>query len=945
VVEDNPSDRRRLVDVLTQAGLQPSDISLADSLTAARRHMATGAPDCILLDLSLPDAMGLEGVAIVIRSAPGVPVVVLTEQPADARVYLALAEGAEEYLWKGDLSAPLVEDVLTRAVVRRHSGENIQRHTATASVVLDAIDAPTVAIDASGRIVAVNHAWASAGACRGATLDAVGIGVNYLAVCDQAVGSFSEGAAQAAAGIRAVLNGEEERFAVDYPCAGDEGDEWFSLRATSTGELGGGAVLIHLDITPLKRAELVMRQQEARLHSVFDESAPIFAMVDRDGTVLDVSDLTADLLGVQAHDRIGLRVFDSVHAADLGRATEVFERVLGEPGMSERIEVRILDGQGRWREVDVAIANLLEDPKIAAVTVTGCDVTEGRFNQIARRLESRLLQQLPAAVAVTDERGVVVYWNDRAAALFGYSAGEVLGHAVAEFGIAPTRATTDDNLRVIATTGRWEGDFEAVRRDGSIIPIHTTLERVEDREIGFRGVVAASVDIHERRELEQSLAFQALHDSVTELPNRRLFVQHLETALSRSRRTGKTTAVLFIDIDDFKLVNDRMGHVGGDSVLRAVGRHIGGVLRSGDIVARLGGDEFVVCCDDLDTPDRAGMVAERIIGVLAEPLEVGSESARTTASIGIALSGEDSSAEGLLRNADIAMYAAKQAGKARVEVFDDALHARVRSRNELAIELDLAIDLGQIETLFQPEVDLVDGSLVGFEALARWTHPERGPVSPVEFIPIAEECGLIGRLGRVVMEDACRALRSWLDISPDGHIKVAVNVSARQLSDPGFPTMVRDVLVETGAPASGLCVEVTESTLIDVDVAAAALWRLNEEGIEIAIDDFGTGYSSLSRLHRFPLDYLKIDRSFVAGMCEHREDVVIVSCVLALAKGLGVRAIAEGIESGAQLEQLAAAGCEMGQGWLWSPAVPVGEALALVGAAGPVPVATPRAQP
>jgi diguanylate cyclase (GGDEF)-like protein len=499
-------------------------------------------------------------------------------------------------------------------------------------------------------------------------------------------------------------------------------------------------------------------------------------------------------------------------------------------------------------------------------------------------------------------------------------------------------------MEAVRSTGRWEGDFEASHADGKSIPIHMTLEHIDDDDIGFHGVVGASVDIRERRQLEENLAFQALHDPVTGLPNRRLFVQHLERALGRASRTDKRIAVLFIDLDDFKLVNDRIGHAAGDQVLHRVGAQIGGVLRAGDLVARLGGDEFVVCCDDLYSPDEAYIVAKRIIKALGEAFRIGNEMTTATASIGIALSGPASRPEGLLRNADVAMYAAKQTGKARVELFDDALHAQVRSRNELGLELEKALERGQIETLFQPLVSLSTGALTGFEALARWPHPERGMVSPVDFIAVAEETGMILPLGIKILTDACRALGSWIDASPGREVSVAVNVSGRQLSDPGFPAAVRSVLEETGVPASRLCLEVTETSLVDADVAAGALWELKELGVDIAIDDFGTGYSSLSRLHRFPLDFLKIDRSFVSGMSHRTEDAVIVSCVLALARGLGVRTIAEGIEEESQLEQLAAAGCEFAQGWLWSAAVPLDRATDLVCAEGPLPRATARSR-
>ncbi len=943
VVEDSPSDRRLIKEMLVDAGAAPGGVTCVGSLAEARRTLTELQPDCILIDLALPDAMGLEGVAVMSSAAPDVPMIVVSGQPADSLVYAAMAEGADEYLCKADLDPSHLKDVLIRAAQRRRGNQGSQRQSATAALVLDSIEAPTVALDGSGRIIAVNNAWSMAAVTRGVDLTAAGVGVNYLTVCEQAEGPYSEGALDVAAGIRKVLHGETDRFAADYPCFEEDGERWFSVRVTPTGELGGGAVITHLDITDLKRAELQLRQQEARLHSVFDETAPIFFLLGADGVIQHVSEATGQLMGVHQHDAVGAKAFDRIEPRDRERAVAALERILEVPGGTERLQIRAVDTNGRWHELDIAIANLLDDPKVGAIAVTGSDVTEGHFNQITRRLENQLLQLLPTAITVTDDRGVVIYWNDRAATLFGYTQTQAVGRPIADLKIAPKDAVEAMSMNSqVRSSGRWEGDYETVRADGSSVPIHMTLERVEVEDIGFHGMVGASVDISERRLLEENLAFQALHDSLTGLPNRRLFIDHLDKSLSRASRSGKRTAVLFIDLDDFKAVNDRIGHVAGDNVLRRVGELIGGVLRAGDLAARLGGDEFVVCCDDLDDlegPEGAFVVADRISKVLAEPFLVGDEVTVASASIGVALSGLHSSAEGLMRNADIAMYAAKQAGKARVELFDDALHAQVRRRHDLALQLEEALDMGQIQTLFQPEVDLTTGELVGFEALARWPHPERGMVPPDEFIPIAEESGLIGRLGRDVLQDACQALRIWLDTVPDRPMKVAVNVSTRQLSDPSFPEMVRRVIAEAAVPPESICLEVTESALIDADVAAAALWELKSAGVEIAIDDFGTGYSSLSRLHKFPLDYLKIDRSFVDGMMNRSEDAIIVSSVLGLAHGLGIHTIAEGIEDQAQWDELAAAGCHFGQGWLWSPAVSLEQASELVARTGSLPKA------
>ncbi len=935
VVVASPTLRSTVTHLLADIGIPAEGVRTVGSLSEARRALTAAVPDCILLDLSLPDAAGLESVAVLVAAVPDAAVVVLTGGAADALVFAAMAQGADEYALKASLTPSKLRQSLLDATRRRRTSDRGRARSVAAAAILDTIDAPTVALDGNGRISAFNRAWSTAGATFGVQAQCIGVGVNYLTICDQAVGDDADGAAATAAGIRQVLYGEVDSFAIDYPCHSPTRHQWFSLRVTPIGELGGGAVLTHLDITGLKGAEHEIRRGQALMHSVFDESAPIFALFEPNGVVRYVSEATAQVLGLDGHDLIGLDGFRTVEPGDLERTTAAVQRVAAAPGRDEQIEIRVVDGNGFRHKLDIAIVNMLDDPKVGAVAVTGCDVTEGYVNQIARRIETRLLQCRPDAVTVTDDRGVVVYWNERATAMYGFSHDQAMGRRIAELHIAPDGPLSEEMVRSLQTAGRWEGDYEATRADGTHLPVHMALEHMVDDEIGLCGIMGTSTDVSERRHLEESLAFQALHDQLTGLPNRRLFVENLEISLARAARDGKHIAVLSIDLDEFKTINDRIGKDAGDRVLHHVGTTISQAMRRGDVVARLGGDEFVVCCDELAGAEEGYEVADSILERLAESFEVGGEPMTVAASIGIAVSGPDSRADGLLRNADIAMYSAKQSGKGRVELFDDDLHNQVRRRRELGLQLKAALDGGQIQTLFQPEINLVTGALVGFEALARWPDPQRGMIPPSEFIPVAEEWGLIGQLGRQVLEDSCRAVRAWAEAAPDRAPKVAVNVSGDQLADPSFPDMVRGVFEQFGVTGDQICIEVTETILIEADIAAAALWKLKETGVEIAIDDFGTGYSSLSRLHQFPLDYLKIDSGFVAGMSERTEDAVIVSCVLALARGLGVRTIAEGIEEGSQLEQLAASGCEYGQGWLWSPAVSFDEALGMVATGQP----------
>ncbi len=791
---------------------------------------------------------------------------------------------------------------------------------------LDLIDAPSAALDPLGQIIEVNLAWDATARLGGAAALTTGAGVSYLAICDMAAGEDTDGAAESAAGIRSVLSGAAPRFDLDYPCA----DRWYSLRVTTLGGFGG-VIVTHLDITSLKEAELRLQQEERRLHLPFDESMPIFALIGEDGVVRRRSPTTSRLLGLEVDVVLGETAFDRIDPADRERAAIALSAVASTPGATERVELTVIDGEGRRRQLDVVAANLLHDPDVAAIVVTGSDVTEGRRAQISRRLESRLMNVLPTSVVVTDERRAVVYWNDRATAIFGLTADQALGRTVAELRIGALDDERSDEIRAaVLLRGRWHGEYDARRSDGSVVPVHSIVERLDDEDIGFHGIVAATVDISDRRRLESEVAYQALHDPLTGLPNRSMVLDHLDGALTRAALRGGITTVLCLDLDDFGSINELVGHVEGDEVLRAVAALLGSVVYAGNMLAHLGGDAFVVCCEDLVDASAVYVVAEKVLQVLKAPFRLGGELRTLTASMGVATSVSSRNGDALLRNAESALRVAKGAGRGRVELFDDVAHQRARQRHEIAGQLEQAITEGELATWFQPEVDIVTGALFGFEALVRWPHPVRGLMAPDEFIAIAEENDLIGALGSLVLTDACKALGRWLELVPDHPLTVSVNVSAHQLADSGLASSVEQTIDRCGVPADRICLEVTESALMDTPAAASALRALQATGVKIAIDDFGTGYSSLRRLKRFPVDFLKIDREFIAGLGTDDEDDVIVSAVVNLGRSLGLRLIAEGIETTEQLAALDELGCEYGQGYLWSRPLPEAEATAFV---------------
>lgn len=667
------------------------------------------------------------------------------------------------------------------------------------------------------------------------------------------------------------------------------------------------------------------------------ESLPVgIARIGSDLRFRFVNHRFAAGLGHKPDEIVGRSMDEHIALPNLEESKRNVLRAL--EGTRSDYEMTIVDNGGaesRW-QVTVVPSHEGEAEDRAALAMI-VDVTEATAARLQASESLREVADLKAAldahaiVAVTDARGVITRVNDKFCAISQYSRSELIGktHAVVNSG-HHDRVFFRDMWRTISRGIVWNGEICNRAKDGSLYWVHTTIVPM----IGANGLpeqyIAIRADITKRVKAEEEAMRSAMHDALTGLPNRRQMMERLHLAIEQAQTTGKVGALVLLDLDNFKEVNDTLGHPAGDHLLKQCANRVLRNVGPNDTVARLGGDEFAVILghlgnDSVAAGDMVKSSAERLCRVLSPRYMVAGQDVETTASLGVVIFGRDApSADEVLKQADLALYKSKGAGRNVVSFFDPALQAELVERAALLQDLRSAISRGEMTLHYQPVVD-ANRRVLGVEALLRWQHPVRGNVSPGQFIPLAESYGLILEVGNWVLGEACRQLAIWAEEPDRAHWTVAVNVSARQFHEPDFVARVESALARSGARADRLRLELTESMLHeDLEQTIGKMFTLRGRGVRFALDDFGTGYSSLAYLKRLPIDQLKIDRSFVSDVLVDANDAAIARTVLALAKNLDLHVVAEGVETEGQWHFLLDHGCESFQGYLFSRPVPPG---------------------
>ena len=676
--------------------------------------------------------------------------------------------------------------------------------------------------------------------------------------------------------------------------------------------------------TILQRAK-DLRRSEEKLRNVIDTVPALVSASDALGRYVFLNSFHKTYFDFEPQKAIGRSKSDLFGEEYGNRHRELDQQIFRDSDMLVGIEDQLVDQSGDERVFLTTKAPLRGNSDTDDMVVTvSLDITARMRAEDDVRKLSLAVEQSPASVMITDVTGVIEYVNPKFVDVTGYSAEEVLGKSARILNSGYTSSEYYRELWETVLAGHeWRGEFHNKKKNGENYWEYASVSPIKDSNGKITHFLAVKEDITVRKQHEEQLLRQANYDGVTDLPNRVLGLDRLTQALARSHRNGTTVALMFIDLDRFKNVNDTLGHLAGDQLLKEAGLRFRECVREGDTVARMGGDEFTIILPDLPTPNSAEFVAEKIHNGFVQPFFIEGQELFITASIGITIYPMDAEApHALMQNADSAMYRAKALGKNRTQFFTRELNEHALERVKIENHLRRAIERNEFTLNYQPIVELKSGRLVGAEALLRWQNDELGSVPPSRFIPLAEDAGLISSIGEWVLEDVCRQHAEWRGKSGPP-IRISVNVSSRQFREGALVDTLKRSAGEQGVPWDDLELEITEGLLMDDLPESKATFReLIEMGIRFSLDDFGTGYSSLNYLKRFPVRSLKIDRSFIQGVIDIPDDAVLVQAIINMAHSMNLEVVAEGVETREQLDFVRRNGCDLVQGYFFSKPLP-----------------------
>jgi diguanylate cyclase (GGDEF)-like protein/PAS domain S-box-containing protein len=964
----------------TLASADPGAFALTcvPSIAAALEHLRVEPPDVVLLELRgddprLPDVF--EPLERLRTAAPEIPVVVAVDREAEALGAAALHRGARDFVVKRPQRSTLLARVLHHALETERLERSLVATRGREAVlaedsrrILETAHDAFIRMDEEGRIVGWNRrAETMFGWRRDEVLGRPMVDILIPPAHREA---HREGFRRYLESGGALIGRR-----IRVPALHREGHESVVEISLWVSEEGGPSYnALVTDVTEQSRAEESMRRSEERFRAVFEGATFGIAMLDLQDRIVAANAALQRLLGFGADQLLGVarwKLADPEEGQD-----DAPERTALLAGRRNSLEAerrfRTRDGRPVWLRIKSSlvrdgagnpdfVVEMFEDvthrrhseEELRGLTVQLLGLIAAAANQAATVDEAlricvmHVCEKLDWPVGhalLTAEDGALIptlAWHMKDPERYARFQTETMADRFVPSRGFPGRMLVTGRPMWIADvasqtdTPRADAAREAGLRAGFSFPIVFGTDVVGGLEFftsdaaeldprfedALASIGAQLGQVIFRKRMEAEMVYHALHDPLTSLPNRMLFMDRLTHAMARLDRTTKPLALLFIDVDDFKEVNDLLGHAAGDQLLVTLAQRVRSVLRPGDTVARHAGDEFTVLCEGVSGEAEAVMIAERIAEAVRAPFVLKDVERHVGVSIGIALTGDDEAVpDALIRDADVAMYRAKQEGGGRHVMFDEPLRVQVRGRRHRERALKRAIDLGQLRLLYQPGVSLRGEAIEGIEALVRWQHPERGLLTPEEIIPIAEETGLIVPLGQWVLEQACAQAARWREALPSHRrIPLWVNLSSRQLLDGSLPRHVEQVLARTGLEPASLCLEITESVLLDdTDAAIRELQALRALGVCLAIDDFGTGYSALGYLRRFPIVNLKLDRSFVGDLGLDPQATAIARGVVSLAHSLGLTVVAEGVETATQLEQLRSVDCDWGQGFFFA---------------------------